>query len=179
VLLDGLRAVFVDEFMRDIGELDAAKLCSYAGKMRDDAKNDPVSIIPSALLGRQLQRDMHEKVWGQGYQAFICATMLTTDLPADHDPAAEPILHADGREYEANLGWCLTPPFNLLNRYPVLAAPTGLSDHGVPTGMQIIANAYDDETVFRVAANHARAGSSRLFVDQFPPALQPAQAAVA
>ncbi|MES2017740.1 MAG: amidase [Pseudomonadota bacterium] len=169
VLLDGLRAVFVDEFMRDIGDGDAAKLCSYAEKIHTQGKGEPVSIMPSAALGRQLQRDMHDKVWGQGYSAFICATMLTTELAADQDPAAEPIIDADGHQYEANLGWCLTPAFNLLNRYPVLNAPTGLSVHGVPTGMQIVANAYDDETVFRVAANHARAGSSQLFVEQFPP----------
>ncbi len=111
---------------------------------------------------------MQEKVWGKGYTAFICASMLTTDLAADQDPVAEPFLELDGHQVEANLGWCLTPPFNLLNRYPVLAAPTGLSALGVPTGMQIVANAYDDETVFRVAANHARAGTSRLFIEQFP-----------
>lgn len=170
VLLAGLRAVFVDEFMRDIGDDDAAKLCSYTETIRAQGKRDPVSIMPSAVLGRQLHRDMQDKVWGQGYSAFICATMLTTDLPADQDPAAQPIIDADGKQYEANLGWCLTPAFNLLNRYPVLAAPTGLSALGVPTGMQIVANAYDDETVFRVAANHARSGGSQLFVEQFPPA---------
>jgi amidase len=170
VLLDGLRAVFVDEFMSDISDDEAEKLCSYTEIIRVQGKGEPVSIIPSALLGRQLHRDMQDKVWGQGYSAFICATMLTTDLQADQDPAAEPTIDADGRQYEANLGWCLTPPFNLMNRYPVLAAPTGLSELGVPTGMQIVANSYDDETVFRVAASHARAGSSQLFVEQFPPA---------
>lgn len=179
VLLDGLRAVFVDEFMGDISDDDAASLCSYAGMMREQGKTDPASIIPSAVLGRQLHRDMHDKVWGKGYHAFICASMLTTALAADQDPVAHPIIEAHGHQYDAFLGWCLTPPFNLLNRYPVLAAPTGLSELGVPTGMQIVANAFDDETVFRVAASHARAGSSPLFVEQFPPAVQPAQAAVA
>ncbi|MBA5687057.1 amidase [Rugamonas apoptosis] len=179
VLLDGLRAVFVDEFMRDIADADADQLCGYADAIRVQGKGGPASLIPSAVLGRQLHRDMHDKVWGKGYQAFICASMLTTDLPADQNPVAEPTIESRGHQYEANLGWCLTPPFNLLNRYPVLAAPTGLSDHGVPTGMQIVANAFDDETVFRVAANHAKAGSSALFVEQFPPVYQQAQAAVA
>jgi amidase len=179
VLLDGLRAVFVDEFMRDISDADAEKLCSYTDLIREQGKGAAASIIPSAVMGQQLHRDMQDKVWGQGYSAFICPTMLTTDLAADQDPAAEPFIIADGRKYEANLGWCLTPPFNLLNRYPVLAAPTGLSDLGVPTGMQIVANAYDDETVFRVAANHAKAGSSQLFTGQFPPAPLQKQSAVA
>jgi len=170
VLLDGLRAIFVDEFMNDIPDADADKLCSYVRHLRDQAKDAPVSIMPSALLAQQLHREMQAKVWGRGYAAFICATLVSTQLPADQDPVAQAMLELDGQPVEAYLGWCLTPAFNLLNRYPVLAAPTGLSDIGVPTGMQIVANAYDDETVFRVAANHARAGSSRLFVDQFPPA---------
>lgn len=168
VLLDGLSALFVDEFMGDISDADADKLCNYTARLRDLAGARRASIMPSAAMGQQLHREMHDKVWGQGYSAFICATMLTTDLPADQDLVAEPHMQVNGRPVEANLGWCLTPAFNLLNRYPVLAAPTGLSDHGVPTGMQIVGNAYDDETVFRVAANHARAGTSRLFIEQFP-----------
>jgi Asp-tRNA(Asn)/Glu-tRNA(Gln) amidotransferase A subunit family amidase len=168
VLLDGLRAIFVDEFMTDIADADAQQLCSYATHLRDQALVNHRSVMPSAALGQRLHRDMQQRVWGQGYAAFICASMLTTDLAADQDPVAEPVLERHGYQIDAYLGWCLTPPFNLLNRYPVLAAPTGLSELGVPTGMQIVANAYDDETVFTVAANHARAGSSQLFVEQFP-----------
>lgn len=172
VLLAGLRAIFVDEFMHAIPDAAAGQLNSYSAHLRQQAKELPASVTPSALVGQKLHREMHEKVWGKGYAAFICASMLTTDLAADQDPVAEPVLQRDGHSIDAYLGWCLTPPFNLLNRYPVLAAPTGLSDLGVPTGMQIVANAFDDETVFKVAANHARAGTSRLFIDQFPASCQ-------
>ncbi len=168
VLLDGLRALFVDEFMTDISDVDAEKLSSYTAHLRNQASDYQPSIMPSAALGQKLHRDMQEKVWGKGYSAFICASMLTTDLAADQDPVTQPLLDVGGHQVDAYLGWVLTPPFNLLNRYPVLAAPTGLSKLGVPTGMQIVANAYDDETVFRVAANHARAGTSQLFLGQFP-----------
>jgi Asp-tRNA(Asn)/Glu-tRNA(Gln) amidotransferase A subunit family amidase len=30
--------------------------------------------------------------------------------------------------------------------------PTGLGDHGVPTGIQLVARAYDDQRVFRLGA---------------------------
>lgn len=170
-LLDGLRAIFVDDFLNDIPAAEADKLTSYARHLYDKAHSQRVSIMPSAELAQQMHREMQAKVWGRGYAAFICATTVTTEVPADQDPVAQPVLQVEGKPVDAYLGWCLTPPFNLLNRYPVLAAPTGLADNGVPTGMQIVANAYDDETVFRVAANHAKAGSSRLFVDRFPPAL--------
>ncbi len=168
VLLDGLRAIFVDEFMRDIPADQLDQLNSYTRYLHEKADGQRASVMPSAALGQQLHREMQERVWGKGYQAFICASMLTTDLAADQDPVAEPFLDVGGHQVDAYLGWCLTPAFNLLNRYPVLAAPTGLSDLGVPTGMQIVANAYDDETVFRIGANHARAGTSQLFIERFP-----------
>ena len=55
------------------------------------------------------------------------------------------------------LGWCMTYPFNILARCPVLSVPTGLSRAGVPTGMQIVARTYDDVRVFRAAAAFERA----------------------
>ncbi|WP_332851690.1 amidase [Duganella sp. S19_KUP01_CR8] len=168
VLLEGLRALFVDEFMRDIPHAELHKLNSYTADLHEKAGGPRASVMPSAALGQRLQREMQGKVWGKGYSAFICASMLTTDLAADQDPVAEPLLDINGHQIDAYLGWCLTPPFNLLNRYPVMAVPTGLSELGVPTGMQIVANAYDDETVFRIGANHARAGTSQLFIERFP-----------
>lgn len=46
----------------------------------------------------------------------------------------------------------LTIPFNIANRLPVLAVPSGMGDAGVPTGVQIVGHPYDDDTVFRVGA---------------------------
>ena len=168
VLLEGLNSLYLDESLHKISDTDAEQLCSYVSHLRDNAGENKASVLPSATLALQLHREMQDKVWGKGYSAFICATMLTTDLPADQDPVQQPFLDLGGEKIDAYLGWCLTPPFNLLNRYPVIAAPTGLSELGVPTGMQIVANAFEDEIVFRVAFNHAQAGISRLFVDQFP-----------
>ena len=45
----------------------------------------------------------------------------------------------------------LTTPFNMLSRLPVMSVPTGFASNGVPTGMQIVGKAYDDNTVFRVS----------------------------
>ncbi len=35
---------------------------------------------------------------------------------------------------------------------PGLALPTGLSKNGLPLGLQLIGRAFDEETVFKVAA---------------------------
>jgi Asp-tRNA(Asn)/Glu-tRNA(Gln) amidotransferase A subunit family amidase len=47
---------------------------------------------------------------------------------------------------------CLTPPFNICSRNPVMAVPSGFADNGVPTGVQLVARTYDDLTAFRAAA---------------------------
>lgn len=167
-LIDGILAIFFGESLREISDAQATELCSYTQHLRNDAKNKPVSVTKSAELAARLHAEMHAKVWSQGCSAFVCATMLTTDLPADQDPVANPTLQINGHPVSAYLGWALTPPFNLLNRYPVIAAPTGLSDIGVPTGMQIVTNSFQDEMAFRVAYNHARAGTSDLFIERFP-----------
>ncbi|WP_286957315.1 hypothetical protein [Brevibacterium sp. UBA7493] len=46
----------------------------------------------------------------------------------------------------------MTVPFNIANRLPVMAMPTGVAADGVPTSAQVVGRAYDDATVFRIAA---------------------------
>lgn len=41
-------------------------------------------------------------------------------------------------------------PFNICNRHPALAVPAGTGPRDVPTGLQIVGNAYDQASVFRV-----------------------------
>jgi amidase len=53
-------------------------------------------------------------------------------------------------------GLMLTSIFNLLNWMPVINVPTGVGKHGVPTGMQIAAKAYDDLTAMTVASAYAQ-----------------------
>jgi amidase len=54
-------------------------------------------------------------------------------------------------------GWFLTTPFNILNRCPVVNVPTGVdASTGVPTGLQIVADAYEDLDAFQIAAAYAQ-----------------------
>jgi aspartyl-tRNA(Asn)/glutamyl-tRNA(Gln) amidotransferase subunit A len=46
----------------------------------------------------------------------------------------------------------MTIPFNILSRCPVLAVPSGWAASGVPTGVQIVGQTYDEISVFRVGA---------------------------
>ena len=84
------------------------------------------------------------------YDAFICPTTSVPSIPATMGP--EQFLDVDGQRITADFEWCLTYPFNLLGQLPALSVPSGVSSSGVPTGIQIVARAYDDAPVFKVAA---------------------------
>ncbi|MBF8290386.1 MAG: amidase [Chloroflexi bacterium] len=83
---------------------------------------------------------------------MICPTTSVAGLPAGDDLADGPFISPAGRLHDYFFDWSLTPPFNIASRCPVLAVPSGMSDAGVPTGLQIVGRTYDDETVFRVGA---------------------------
>lgn len=53
----------------------------------------------------------------------------------------------------------LTFPFNLVGQCPALSVPSGFTDDGLPTAIQIVGRRFDDETVLRVGAalEHAQA----------------------
>lgn len=46
----------------------------------------------------------------------------------------------------------MTSPFNIANRVPVLAVPAGVTEAGIPAGVQIVGHPYDELPVFRVGA---------------------------
>ena len=90
------------------------------------------------------------------YDALICATNGTRGLIAGDDYVGHGI-EVGGTQLEFYFESILTPVFNIFSRMPVLNVPSGFADNGVPTGIQIVANTYDDVTAFRVGAACERA----------------------
>jgi len=84
------------------------------------------------------------------YDILITPTLCVPAVKADHDDAG-PDLTINGKKVPAYLGWIQTYPFNLMSQCPVANVPSGLSQSGVPTGLQIVAKTYDDMSVFRAA----------------------------
>jgi len=85
------------------------------------------------------------------YRILLCPTLAVPAVPADHNPARDRV-EINGVEVAPELGWCLTYPFNMMSRCPVLSVPSGQAANGVPTGVQIVGRTYDDVSVFRAAA---------------------------
>jgi Asp-tRNA(Asn)/Glu-tRNA(Gln) amidotransferase A subunit family amidase len=84
----------------------------------------------------------------EGYDVFVCPTTTTPAIAADADLEYESF-EAKGKAMPDGLSWCMTYPFNMLSRCPVLAVPSGFAKTGVPTGIQIVGKTYEDVKVFR------------------------------
>ncbi len=84
-----------------------------------------------------------------GYDALICPTVATRGMVAG-ESYIDNRLTVDGAELDDYMDGVCTLPFNICSRNPVLSVPSGFADNGMPTGVQIVGQAYDDATVFRV-----------------------------
>ena len=82
------------------------------------------------------------------FDAFICPTVSCPEVPAANWQKHEIVVN--GRSL-TDTDTALTALFNMFSRCPVLAVPSGMSDAGLPTGIQVVGRPCDDVTVFRVA----------------------------
>lgn len=82
------------------------------------------------------------------YDALICPTMT---MGAPKKDAGD----GEFDEIDANGMLCgldMTSPFNNVPQCPALSVPSGFSDEGLPTGVQIVTHRFDDPMAFRIGA---------------------------
>ena len=88
------------------------------------------------------------------YDLFICPTNALPAIKADIDIVNDRVI-INGKEQEcADFAWCMSHPFNMLGKLPVLSVPSGFGSNRVPTGIQIISRSYSDELVFQGGHNY-------------------------
>lgn len=87
----------------------------------------------------------------QDFDFFVCPTNGIAAVAADHDPWMQQY-KINNKTVDPEYGWILTHPFNMLSRCPVISVPSGFADNGVPTGVQLVGNTYDELTIFRAAS---------------------------
>jgi len=85
------------------------------------------------------------------YDVFVCPTLAKPSVRAN-DPLDYGTYRSKGKNIPDGLNWCMTYPFNMLSRCPVMSVPSGHVQNGVPTGIQIVGPTYQDKRVFRAAA---------------------------
>ncbi len=84
----------------------------------------------------------------KAHDAFICPAVSCPEVPAENWQQTPVMVR--GRSL-TDTDTAMTALFNMFSRCPVLSVPSGMTDAGLPTGLQIVGRACDDPTVFRVA----------------------------
>lgn len=148
------RVTVVDTFTNYLGFLLGRPLMEVVEHHRDQVSDFIISfaeiakdITPEMFMasteGVGAMHESLQQVVFERYEALICPTMADTLTPAEGMASSHDNLMNKG----------LTYPFNLLSRHPVLAVPSGRAENGVPTGVQIIGQTFDEDTVMRIGAN--------------------------
>jgi Asp-tRNA(Asn)/Glu-tRNA(Gln) amidotransferase A subunit family amidase len=91
---------------------------------------------------------------------LICPTLALPSVKIDHNEF-DTDFRINGQRVQAYVGWIMTNPFNLMSQVPVATVPSGFASSGIPTGLQIVAKTFDDETVFRAASAYEQANPWR------------------
>ncbi|WP_280537117.1 amidase [Halopenitus sp. POP-27] len=80
------------------------------------------------------------------YDVLVTPTLGVT--PFEHGEHPESV---DGTPVDRLRGWLLTQPFNF-SGHPVGAVPAGLTDEGLPVGMQVVGRRHADDVVLAASA---------------------------
>jgi amidase len=100
-----------------------------------------------------------------GYRILLMPTIATSLVGADMFKSKErnvPLLEGCG------LGYALTWPWNLLNRYPIVDVPLGIVEDRMPAGMQVIGQTFTDLDTFQFAFNWSRLTPPLFAAGRFP-----------
>jgi len=124
-----------------------AELSDYARDFVEQTRvvRAGASMFDAAKAEYAVQRELARVM--SGYDALLCPTTAAIGLPAADTLIGG--IDIDGRTV-SGLEGTLTLPFNISNRCPVLAVPSGHAGNGMPTGVQIVGHTYDDAMVFRL-----------------------------
>ncbi|UOA32920.1 Acylamidase [Sulfitobacter sp. DSM 110093] len=84
------------------------------------------------------------------HDALLCPTTLVNDVGAEQMPWE--LMSVNGANLNSDYDWVTTYAFNMLGQLPVLTVPVGRTANGIPVGLQVVAQSFDDLRAFRAAA---------------------------
>ena len=149
-----------------LGHIFGNMIASYLPRHREDMTNYARSFAEfgrqttaaDLLASMEVLNEMYATLGPllETFNVFVCPTMAVPAMAADYDPGTDSCA-INGKSVHPVWGWCMTYPFNMMSRCPVMSVPSGLASNGVPTGLQIVGRTFDDVSVFRAAADLERA----------------------
>ena len=140
----------IEEAIRDHGDL----VSDYVPQLAETARSFTADDYRRSLtLAGAFWHDQLGPIFGD-FDAFICPTVSCPEVPAAN--WQKDTIVVDGREL-TDTDMAMTSLFNMFSRCPVLGVPSGMTDAGLPTGIQIVGRPCDDAMTFRVARALERA----------------------
>ncbi|MGD9507077.1 MAG: amidase [Geminicoccaceae bacterium] len=161
-----------DLWCRQIGLLNMASLEEYKDRGYDIVKDHPedlprqvyhwgeiaLAMSPMDMYRDQVMRttvvDAVEEVLSE-YRLLVTPTLAC--LPVDNRDDGDTVgpSEINGETVDPLIGWCMTYPINF-SGHPAASVPAGLSQDGLPVGLQIVGRRYADADVFAASAAFER-----------------------
>jgi Asp-tRNA(Asn)/Glu-tRNA(Gln) amidotransferase A subunit family amidase len=115
-----------------------------------------VSAVEHALddILRTQVFDALEDVF-ERYDVIISPTLAVPPVRNASDGNTRGPSQINGEAVDPLIGWCMTYPINFTG-HPAISVPAGLTNDGLPVGLQIIGRRHADETVLAMAAAFER-----------------------
>ena len=125
-------------------------LASYTRRFMADARAaaQRSTLVEGLAAEAKIQSELATAM--AGFDVLLCPTSGAGSLAADADYLDG--IEVAGTRLQHYWEGHLTAPFNIANRCPVLAVPSGFGADGVPTGVQVVGHPFAEESVFRVGA---------------------------
>jgi amidase/aspartyl-tRNA(Asn)/glutamyl-tRNA(Gln) amidotransferase subunit A len=89
------------------------------------------------------------------YDVIVSPTLTVPPVPNATDGNTRGPTEVGGELVDPLIGWCMTYPINFTG-HPAVSVPAGLTEDGLPVGMQIIGQRFADATVLSMAATMER-----------------------
>jgi amidase/aspartyl-tRNA(Asn)/glutamyl-tRNA(Gln) amidotransferase subunit A len=101
------------------------------------------------------------------YDLLVTPTLAVPPVENDEGGTGQTVgpAEVDGEPVDPLIGWCLTYPINFTG-HPAASIPAGFTDDGLPVGLQLVGDRFDDETVFAASGAFERV---RPWHDAYPP----------
>ncbi len=151
-ILEGAMAHLEHLFGASLAELvdtDPDSFMPYTHALVDGGRSSTAQrFLHAADVANQMYADLAAVF--STYRLLVCPTTGIPAVKADCDGVSDDV-RINGVKVHPLHGWILTVPFNMLNRCPVVSAPSGFGANGVPTGIQIVGHTYCEKDVCNAA----------------------------
>ncbi|MGI9304370.1 MAG: amidase [Gammaproteobacteria bacterium] len=129
--------------VRDHPEL----ICDYTPELAETATSVTAQDYRNAIrVAGRFWRDHLGPMFSR-FDALLCPTVSCPEVPAENWQKHKLVINGKSL---TDTDTAMTALFNMYNRCPILAIPSGMTDAGLPSGVQIVGRPHDDVTVFRI-----------------------------